>query len=55
VEAGHLAAGEEYGRRLVGYRDGGAAGVKGWLLHCAQAVAYGAEVSGLSPSRPRRS
>lgn len=58
VEAGHLAAGEEYERRLVGYRDGGVAGVKGWLLHCAQAVAYGAEVSGLSglsPSRPRRS
>lgn len=47
VEAGHLASGEVYGQRLQGYREGGVSGVKNWLLHCTQALAYGVEVSPL--------
>ena len=41
-EAGHLARRESYRRALVGYRDGGAPGVRDWLLHCAAALADGA-------------
>jgi hypothetical protein len=41
-EAGHLARREGYQKALVGYRDGGAAGVRDWLLHCAGALADGA-------------
>jgi len=57
VEAGHLALREGYADALVGYRSGGVAGVRDWLLHCARALAAGAEASPLavrSPSdRPR--
>jgi hypothetical protein len=41
-EAGHLARRESYRTALVGYRDGGARGVRDWLLHCAAALADGA-------------
>lgn len=51
-EAGHLALRPGYLAALAGYRDGSVAGVRGWLLHCCQALAYGAEVS---PAAVRRS
>jgi hypothetical protein len=41
-EAGHLARRESYRTALLGYRDGGAPGVRDWLLHCAAALADGA-------------
>ncbi len=47
-EAGHARSVEAYGRALAGYRDGGTAGVVGWLLHAAAAYAYGVEDSPLS-------
>ena len=45
VEAGHLAAAEQYQAGLARYSDGGAAGVASWIIHCAAAVSRGAEVS----------
>ncbi len=47
-EAGHLALRESYDNALAGYRAGSVSGVRDWLLHCARAVAYGAEVSPVS-------
>ena len=41
-EAGHLARQEGYHAALLGYRDGGAPGVRDWLLHCAAALTAGA-------------
>ncbi len=46
-EAGHARSPQAYAAALVGYRDGGAGGVVGWLLHAAAAYAYGVEVSPL--------
>ncbi|MCL8027471.1 oxidoreductase [Nocardioides bruguierae] len=46
-EAGHLAMRAEYQQALLGYRDGGQAGVHAWLLHCARAYAAAAEASPL--------
>ena len=46
-EAGHLALRGPYESNLRGYRDGGAAGVQGWLLYAAEAYAKGAELSPL--------
>jgi hypothetical protein len=46
-EAGHLAAGPRYVELLAGYADGSVAGVRAWILHCAQALARGAEESPL--------
>ena len=48
VEAGHAAASDRYLRLLHGYTDGGLAGVRAWLLHCAEAVTVGAERSPLT-------
>jgi Fic family protein len=48
-EAGHLARRDAYRTALVGYRDGGAPGVRDWLRHCAAALADGAAAA----SRPR--
>jgi hypothetical protein len=48
-ESGHLARRDEYAVALRGYRDGGVDGVRGWLLHCAAALADGAS---LAHSRP---
>lgn len=45
VEAGHAASRTTYSRALTRYADGSVSGVKGWLLHCAAAVARGAELS----------
>jgi hypothetical protein len=45
VEAGHAESGTAYSRALSAYADGSVSGVKGWLLHCAAAVARGAELS----------
>ncbi len=47
-EAGHARSVQAYQRVLAGYRDGGQAGVVGWLLHAAAAYAYGVESSPLS-------
>jgi hypothetical protein len=47
-EAGHLALRREYESNLRGYRDGGVAGVQGWLLYAAEAFTSGAEASPLS-------
>ena len=38
----------EYESNLRGYRDGGPAGVHGWLLYAAEAYAQGAEASPLA-------
>ncbi len=51
VEGGYQAAGAAYASGLRGYAEGGMAGVRNWLLLCAQAVSRGAE---LSPARPGR-
>ncbi len=48
-EAGHLALRPTYESNLRGYRDGGQAGVHGWLLYAAQAYAAAAEASPLRP------
>lgn len=47
-EAGHLRLRREYESNLRGYRDGGAAGVHGWVLYAAEAYAAGAEASPLN-------
>jgi hypothetical protein len=47
VEAAHAENAASYSIGLAGYADGSIAGVKGWLLHCAAAVARGAELSPL--------
>ena len=47
-EAGHLAARSRYRRLLTGYASGSVTGVRDWLLHCAQALARGAEESPLA-------
>ncbi|MGI8457123.1 MAG: oxidoreductase [Propionibacteriaceae bacterium] len=46
-EAGHLAAGPRYATLLAGYADGSVTGVRDWILHCALALARGAEESPL--------
>ncbi len=56
-EAGHQASGAGYGHALAGYQQGTPNGVRGWLLHCAQTLSYGAEMSPLAGRRlrsPRR-
>lgn len=47
-EAGHHAAGRFYAEALDGYRAGTPTGLREWILHCAQALTYGAEVSPLA-------
>jgi hypothetical protein len=44
-EAGHLALAASYRAALAGYAAGGVGGVRGWLLHAAQAYARGAEAA----------
>lgn len=44
-EAGHRAAGRFYTEALDGYRAGTPTGVRDWILHCTEALTYGAEVS----------
>ena len=46
-EAGHARSRQAYERALAGYGGGGAGGVVGWLLHAADAYAYGVEQSPL--------
>ena len=42
-EVGHVELGREvYLQALAGYRDGGADGIAGWVVHCAEAVVLGA-------------
>lgn len=47
-EAGHLALRAEYESNLRGYRDGGPAGVHGWLLYAAEAYTAAASASPLA-------
>ncbi|MGN6723777.1 MAG: oxidoreductase [Marmoricola sp.] len=44
-EAGHLGVREAYESNLRGYRSGGQAGLRSWLLYAAEAYALGAERS----------
>ncbi|MCD4523401.1 oxidoreductase [Nocardioides sp. cx-173] len=46
-EAGHLALRAAYESNLVGYAEGGAAGMHAWVLYAAEAYAAGAEASPL--------
>jgi hypothetical protein len=46
-EAGHLALRREYESNLVGYAEGGPAGVHAWLLYAAEAYTAGAQASPL--------
>jgi hypothetical protein len=46
-EAGHLALRPEYESNLVGYAEGGRAGVHAWLLYAAEAYTSGAQASPL--------
>jgi hypothetical protein len=48
-EAGHLALRPAYESNLRGYATGDQAGVRSWLLYCAEAYAAGAEASPLQP------
>lgn len=50
-EAGHRAAGRAYNDALARYSQGSITGVREWILHCAQALTYGAEVSPLGAAR----
>ena len=45
VEAGHAERRRSYASDLAAYAEGSVAGVRGWLLRCAGAVARGAELS----------
>lgn len=47
VEAGHAATPTAYREALDGYAGGSLAGVRGWLVHCADALSRGAELSSL--------
>lgn len=51
IEEGHRASGSAYATALAGYATGSVNGVKGWILHCAQALMHGAEVSPLGAAR----
>lgn len=55
VEAGHLALRASYEGALADYASGSVAGVRAWLLHCASAVARGAEASPVRPTVPATS
>ncbi|GAB3715917.1 Fic family protein [Mariniluteicoccus flavus] len=50
-EAGHAAAGSAYSGGLQRYATGQAAGVRDWIVHCAQALTFGAESSPLGAAR----
>jgi len=45
VEAGQAERATSYASELAAYAEGSVAGVRGWLLRCAGAVARGAELS----------
>ncbi len=47
-EVGHLMLRQTYEPALAGYRTASVSGVRGWLLHCAQALVRGAEASPLA-------
>ncbi len=47
-EAGHLALRSAYESNLVGYAEGGLAGVHAWLLYSAEAFTAGAQASPLN-------
>jgi hypothetical protein len=50
-EAGHLELRAGYDEALLGYGSGSLTGVRDWLLHCARALARGAELSPLTSER----
>lgn len=51
VAEGHRAVGGAYRTRLEAYATGTATGVRDWILHCAQALTHGAELSPLGAAR----
>ncbi|WP_432558726.1 oxidoreductase [Granulicoccus sp. GXG6511] len=51
VAEGHRAVGAAYAERLAAYATGTPTGVRDWILHCAQAVTHGAELSPLGGKR----
>lgn len=51
VEAGHLSLRQSYQAALSGYAGGSVPAVRTWLLHCAAALARGAEASPLAKVR----
>jgi len=51
-EAGHLALRTAYVDALAGYSVGSPTAVRDWILHCARALAHGAEVSPVRPQQP---
>lgn len=50
-EAGHRASGRAYPATLDAYAGGSIDGVRGWILHCCQALTYGTEVSPVGAAR----
>jgi hypothetical protein len=48
VEAGHAESPAAYRTALTEYASGSVRGVRGWLLHCAEALGRGAELSRLA-------
>ena len=50
-EAGHLALRTAYLDALTGYSVGSVPAVRDWILHCARALAHGAEVSPVARRR----
>lgn len=51
IGEGHRAVGEAYRSSLSAYATGTTTGVRGWILHCAQALTHGAELSPLGAAR----
>jgi len=51
VEAGHADQPDRYREALAGYAAGTSAGVRAWLVHCAAALARGAELSAVGVRR----
>lgn len=54
IAEGHRAIGDAYRALLSAYATGTTSGVREWILHCAQALTHGAELSPLGAARRRR-
>lgn len=53
VEASYARDVQAYRQALDGYASGEVVGIRDWLVHCARAVGYGAEISPLNPRDDR--
>lgn len=51
IAEGHRAVGDAYRSLLAAYATGTISGVRGWILHCAQALTHGAELSPLGAAK----